>query len=189
MPTGPDPVGSSTTVLIVLRGNSAAGKSTVAAALRSRLGRGVALVEQDYLRRTVLREHDRPDLPNIGLIDMTIRYALNAGYHVIADGIFGSQHYGSMLRRLSGDHRGPTFHYYFDIPLVETQTRHLTKAHTVPAGKLAEWYHSNDLLELPEEQVILPSESAADIVDRIVRDVGLHNPPIRTELEPEAHLA
>jgi predicted kinase len=77
-------VGSAETRLVILRGNSASGKSTIAKLLRERLGRGVAWVEQDYLRRTVLREHDRPGLPNIGLIDMVARYALDAGYHVIA---------------------------------------------------------------------------------------------------------
>ncbi|MFF1875871.1 kinase, partial [Kitasatospora herbaricolor] len=35
--------------LIVLRGNSGSGKSTVARELRRMLGDGVALVEQDYL--------------------------------------------------------------------------------------------------------------------------------------------
>jgi len=65
-------VGSLGTRLLVLRGNSASGKSTIAESLRARLGRGVALIEQDYLRRTILREHDQPGLPNIGLIDTTI---------------------------------------------------------------------------------------------------------------------
>jgi predicted kinase len=77
----------------------AAGKSTIAQLLRARLGRGVAWVEQDYLRRTVLREHDRPGLPNLGLIDVTTRYALDAGYHVIAEGTFGAN--GTV--RCSGD--------------------------------------------------------------------------------------
>ena len=183
-----DPTGSPNTVLIVLRGNSASGKSTVAARLRSRLGRGVALVEQDYLRRSVLGEHDRADLPNIGLIDATIRYALNAGYHVIADGIFGSSHYGAMLRRLSDDHRGVTRHYYFDIPLAETQKRHLTRAFTVPAEQLAEWYHPRDLLAVPDGSLITEAESVADIVDRIVTDVGIRVAPICEALSPSMHL-
>ena len=52
--------GTRETRLIVLRGNSASGKSTVAASLRDRFGRGLALVAQDNLRRQVLRERDRP---------------------------------------------------------------------------------------------------------------------------------
>jgi chloramphenicol 3-O-phosphotransferase len=42
--------------LIVLRGNSGSGKSTLAVAVRARSAAAVALVEQDYLRRTVLDE-------------------------------------------------------------------------------------------------------------------------------------
>jgi uridine kinase len=52
--------GTESTTLIVLRGNSASGKGTVASALRDRYGRGIAIVAQDNLRRTVLRERDVP---------------------------------------------------------------------------------------------------------------------------------
>lgn len=62
-------VGTEETRLIVLRGNSASGKSSVAACIRDRFGRGLALVGQDNLRRVVLRERDRPGAANIGLID------------------------------------------------------------------------------------------------------------------------
>ncbi|WP_367049486.1 hypothetical protein [Streptomyces sp. Je 1-332] len=66
----PGVVGTEETRLIVLRGNSASGKSSVAAGLRERYGRNLALVGQDNLRRTVLREHDRPGAASIGLIGM-----------------------------------------------------------------------------------------------------------------------
>lgn len=58
-------VGTEETVLVVLRGNSASGKSSVAAGLRTRYGRGLAVVAQDNLRRIVLRERDRPGAANI----------------------------------------------------------------------------------------------------------------------------
>jgi hypothetical protein len=58
-------VGTEGTILVVLRGNSASGKSSVAAGLRARLGRGLVVVGQDKLRRTVLRERDRPGAANI----------------------------------------------------------------------------------------------------------------------------
>jgi hypothetical protein len=55
-------------VLVIIRGNSASGKSTVAAEIRRRRGRrDVAIVGQDYLRRNVLRERDVPGGANIGL--------------------------------------------------------------------------------------------------------------------------
>jgi chloramphenicol 3-O-phosphotransferase len=45
--------------LIVIRGNSASGKSAVAAAIRKRHARrNLSIVSQDTLRRVVLRERD-----------------------------------------------------------------------------------------------------------------------------------
>jgi len=98
--------GTAATRLVVLRGNSGSGKSTVATLLRDRIGRGVAWVEQDYIRRILLREHDRPDATNIGLLGHTVRYALDAGYHVILEGILNSGRYAAMLTELTADHRG-----------------------------------------------------------------------------------
>lgn len=55
-------VGTERTRLVVLRGNSASGESTVAAGIRDRFGRGLVLVlvGQDNLRRVVPRERDSP---------------------------------------------------------------------------------------------------------------------------------
>lgn len=94
---------------MVLRGNSASGKSSVAAGLRERYGRGIALVGQDNLRREVLREHDIPGGANIGLIDLTVRHALAHGFHVVLEGILSVAHDGDMLSALLADHpgRGP----------------------------------------------------------------------------------
>lgn len=78
---------SSPTRLIVLRGNSASGKSSVAAGLRERYDRGVALVSQDTLRRDVLRERDVPGGANIGLIELTVRHALDHGFHTASSSL------------------------------------------------------------------------------------------------------
>lgn len=84
-------VGSSDTRLIVVRGNSGSGKSTIARAVRDRysteIGYGCALVEQDYLRRVLLKERDVPGGVAPLLIEQTVRLALNHGYHVIIEGI------------------------------------------------------------------------------------------------------
>lgn len=168
-------VGSEETRLIVLRGNSASGKSTVAAGLRERFGRGLALVAQDNLRRVVLREHDLPGAANIGLIDTVARYALDAGFHVVVEGILYADRYGAMLRRLSADHRGPTHHYYLDVPFDETLARHATKpiADEVNETQLRDWYRPLDLLPGGVETVIGADSSLAATIDRIMHDTGL----------------
>lgn len=52
----PTPTGSPETILVYIRGNSGSGKSSIARALRHRHGCGCALVEQDHLRRILLRD-------------------------------------------------------------------------------------------------------------------------------------
>ncbi|KFG00786.1 AAA family ATPase [Streptomyces europaeiscabiei] len=172
-------VGTEKTRLVVLRGNSASGKSSVAAGLRERFGRGLALVGQDNLRREVLRERDRPGAANIGLIDLTARYALDAGFHVVVEGILYADRYGDMLARLRADHRGPTHAYYLDVPLAETLARHATKpiADEVDETRLREWFRPRDLLPVGIETVIGADSALEETVGRIMLDTGLADLP------------
>ncbi|MBB4717239.1 putative ABC-type ATPase [Streptomyces luteogriseus] len=168
-------VGTGQSRLVVVRGNSGSGKSSVAAGIRERFGRGLALVAQDNLRRIVLRERDRPGAANIGLIDLTARYALDAGYHVVVEGILYADHYGEMLTRLRSDHRGPTHAYYLHVPFEQTLLRHATKpiAHEVGEAQLREWYRELDLLPGGVETVIGADSTLSETVDRVMLDTGL----------------
>jgi predicted kinase len=172
-------VGTEETRLVVLRGNSASGKSSIAVGIREKFGRGLALVGQDNLRRVVLRERDRPGAANIGLIDLTARYALNAGFHVVVEGILYADRYGDMLAQLRADHRGPTHSYYLDVPFEETVARHATKpiADDVSEAQLRDWYRSRDLLPGGVETVIGADSTLAATVDRIMLDTGLAGLP------------
>jgi hypothetical protein len=161
--------------LIVIRGNSASGKSAAAAEIRRRYGRGLAVVGQDNLRRIVLREHDVPGGANIGLIDLTARYALRHGFHVVVEGILGTQHYGEMLTSLIGDHRAGTFAYFLDVPFAETLRRHATKPEADKYGEaeMRRWWGGLDLLPGGVEQVIAADSSLDCTVSRIMADAGL----------------
>ncbi|MFF0264852.1 AAA family ATPase [Kribbella sp. NPDC004536] len=172
--------GSPSTHLVVLRGNSGSGKSTTARTLRERLGRGTAWIEQDYVRRILLREHDLAGGANIGLIDLNVRYALDHGYDVILEGILDAQRYGDMLRRLTAEHRGTTLHYYFDIPFAETVVRHESRELRNSFGPEAmqEWYRAGDLLHGVEQTVIGLDSALGETVGRIMCDLGRDHVPL-----------
>ncbi|MGA5648267.1 AAA family ATPase [Streptomyces seoulensis] len=178
-------IGTEETRLIVVRGNSASGKSSVAAGLRARFGRNLAIVGQDNLRREVLREHDRPGAANIGLIGMTARYALDAGFHTVVEGILYADRYGAMLEELVREHRGVSrcyYCYYLDVPLTETFARHATKGDAVYLSQvtddhLRDWYRERDLLPGGLETVIDASSALDDTVARIMRESGLDGMP------------
>ncbi|MGW4231810.1 AAA family ATPase [Streptomyces sp. NPDC004980] len=172
-------VGTEETRLVLLRGNSASGKSSVAVGLREKFGRGIALVGQDNLRRTVMRERDRPGASNIGLIDLTARYALDTGYHVVVEGILYADHYGDMLARLRADHRGRTHAYYLQVPFEETLARHATKPQANEYGReeMSSWYRERDLLPGSFESVIGPDSTLGETIDHIMLDTGLAGLP------------
>lgn len=129
-------VGTSETRLVILRGNSASGKSSIARAVREQLsGHRVVVIHQDVIRREILGEHDVPGAANIGLIDLITRYALDQEFHVVLEGILYAPHYGAMLGQLVIDHRGLTRCYYLDVPLEETLLRHATKRPTSEYGE------------------------------------------------------
>ncbi|ANE43266.1 AAA family ATPase [Deinococcus puniceus] len=169
------PFGSPDTRLIVLRGNSGSGKSSVARTLRQAYGYGLAWVEQDYLRRILLREHDLPDAPNIGLIDQTVRYALDHGFHVVLEGILYADHYSEMLHGLQHDHAGQTNFYYFDLDFEETARRHATRpqATEFSIGDMRPWFRTGDTLNVSHERTFDASLSLNDVAQCILLEAGL----------------
>ncbi|RAG85720.1 kinase [Streptacidiphilus pinicola] len=168
-------VGEPTTRLVILRGNSASGKSSVAEGIRRRFGRGVALVQQDVLRRQVLREPDIPGCHAIGLIDTVARYSLDHGFHVVVEGILNSDRYGAMLEALRRDHCGLTRMYYLDVPFEETLVRHAGKPESAEFGasEMRAWYRELDLLPGAVETVVPSTSSLQATVDLVLRDSGL----------------
>jgi predicted ATPase len=168
-------VGTDRTRLIVLRGNSGSGKSTVAAALRAGHGRGVAWVSQDLIRRVILRERDVPGGANIGLIDQVTRYSLDQSYHVVLDGILYADRYEQMLAGLQQDHLGRSYFYYLDVALDETLRRHATRPQAAEFGaaEMRDWYRPRDLLASVRERIIPEASTRQETVDRILADTQL----------------
>jgi len=120
--------------LIVIRGTSGSGNTTLARELQFAMGRGTANVGQDHLRCMVLREHDLPDADNIGLIAQTARYCLAIGYHVIVEGILHSGHHRSMLRELVEGHSGPTGEVVLDAHQTAQETLAAVRTHIDPVA-------------------------------------------------------
>ncbi len=162
---------------MIVRGNSASGKSSAAREVRDRYGRGCALIEQDYLRRTLLREHDssRIDVAAPTVITATARAALDHDYHVIIEGIMAASRYATALGQLIEQHHGPVHVFYLDISLAETLRRHRHKPDLdhVTDEHLRSWYLERDLLGIPGERVIGEASTLEQTVDMIWHDSGL----------------
>ncbi|MEU4779212.1 kinase [Micromonospora sp. NPDC023633] len=169
------PTGSPGTILVCVRGNSGSGKSSIARQLRRRHGRGCALIEQDYLRRVVLRERDKPGGAAPALIEQTVRFALDHGYHVVLEGILHTSRYRAMLTALRDGHLGRSLFVYLDVSLPETLRRHLTRpqAGEFTAAQMSGWYAAHDVLGWPDELVLPETTTLEDAVGAIAVAAGL----------------
>lgn len=161
--------------LVIIRGNSGSGKTTVAKRLQHELGYGTMLVSQDVLRREILRVKDGPDNPSIQLIYDTVMYGNKIGYDVILEGIFANKHYGKMIQELFSDFKGTIFAYYFDVSLEETLRRHNTKpvANNYGEAELRQWWNDKDYLGIMQEKLFDHTKSEDQILQKILEDVPI----------------
>ncbi len=163
--------------LVVIRGNSGSGKTTTAREVRRRYGRGCALLEQDYLRRVVLREHDATAIDPVAphFIVATARTALDRGYHVVLEGILHGERYAGPLGQLIAEHPGPSHVYYFDVSFDETVRRNQERlaSEGFTTGDMRFWYARRDLLGVPGERVLSESMTLDDAVSTILHASGL----------------
>ncbi len=163
--------------LVVIRGNSGSGKTTTAREVRRRYGRGCALLEQDYLRRILLREHDTSRSSPVApaFITATARNALDLGYHVVLEGILHTDRYANALRQLIDQHPGPSYVYYLNVSFAETVRRHQTRAEQVnfTPERMADWYEHEDLLGTDRERIIGETSTFEQTVDTILHTSGL----------------
>jgi predicted kinase len=167
--------GTPDTTLIVLRGNSGSGKTTVARALQRQRGRDqLAVISQDVVRREVLWANDRAGNPAVGLIDLMARYALDQGFSVVVEGILHPDRYGDMLRRLALDHRGRSVAYFWDVPFEETLRRHATKAKALEFGEaeMRDWWYGTAYVDGLDETPIAAEETLHDAIGRVRNDCG-----------------
>ena len=163
--------------LLIIRGNSASGKTTTAREVRRRYGRGAGLIELDYVRRVLLREHGSDGIPTVapGYVTTMTRAALEAGYHVVLEGILHTGQYGEPLRRLIAEHPGPTAVFWMQVSFAETVRRHQQRAEPirVTAQQMAGWYRELDLLGVPDERIIPEDSGFEQTVTTILHDSGL----------------
>lgn len=160
--------------LIIIRGNSGSGKSTVAKKLQHEMGYETMLIPQDVVRREMLRVKDRADNPSIQLVYDLAMYGRKIGYDVIVEGIFVDERYGDTLRKLIKDFNGQTHVYYFDVTLETTLERHAFKpnAHEFGEKELRAWWVEKDYLNTPGEKLITADKSEDQIVQMFLTDIG-----------------
>ena len=149
----------------------------MASALRDRYGRGIAIVGQDNLRRTVLRERDVPGGAYIGLVD-TWPATPSTTATTRSSRASSTPCTARACSPPCGKITAAAHFYYLDVPFGETIRRHATKPQASEYGRaeMSAWYRGSDLLPGGIEDVIPATSTLDATVDRILRDTRLPAP-------------
>ncbi|MBQ0066027.1 MAG: kinase [Firmicutes bacterium] len=154
--------------LIILRGNSGSGKTTIANLLCDRIENSF-LISQDIVRRSMLKESDGPNCETKDLVTELVKFGLERSKTVIIEGIFRAEWYEEMFAQIV-----PLFDsvqaYYFDLSLEETTRRHQTRkeVHEFGEDKLRLWYKKENYLKCVSETKIDAQISKEELVIRII---------------------
>lgn len=169
--------------LIILRGNSGSGKTSVAKALQKRFGPNTMLISQDMIRMQILHVWGREGVDkSLPLLIELVKYGRRHSDVTILEGILDSTAYRLLFEAAIGEYGSDIFAYYYDLPFEETLIRHGTKPNHADFGEedMRRWWRERDTLNLISEIIFQKDLSLEGAIEKIYRDVTAnlkrHNP-------------
>ncbi|QUR94266.1 AAA family ATPase [Macrococcoides canis] len=162
--------GGLTLKIVILRGNSGSGKTTIAKKLQKILGEKAILISQDVLRRKMLLPDAVVGEMSVKLNQAIVDFSVQHFEYIIIEGIYSNKKHGKWLKEYT--QKFESYAYYFDISFEETLLRHQNKV-DVNFGKeeMEQWYIKNDVLGIKNEKIILEKYTIEDTVSLILDDI------------------
>ena len=155
--------------LIILRGNSGSGKTTIAKELQKKIGSNTLVISQDAIRREMLMVSDGPDTLALPLLKDLLRYGKEHCETVILEGIMVADWYHPLFELAKELYGNNIYAYYFDIPFEETLKRHKTRAKFEEFGEeeMREWWVEKDYVDILDEVTITEDKDKETIVQEV----------------------
>ena len=155
--------------LIILRGNSGSGKTTIAKELQKKIGSNTLVISQDAIRREMLMVSDGPDTLALPLLKDLLRYGKEHCETVILEGIMVADWYHLLFELAKELYGNNIYAYYFDIPFEETLKRHKTRAKSEEFGEkeMREWWVEKDYVDILDEVTITEDKDKETIIQEV----------------------
>lgn len=158
--------------LIIIRGNSGSGKTTIAKLLQQKFGHNTMLISQDVVRRDMLRVIDGMDTKALPLMKELLIYGNNNCEIVILEGILYADWYKPLFKVALEVFGNNIFAYYYDLDFEETLERHQTKPNKNEFGSEAmrNWWRDKDYISIIPEKTLTKGIDIKTTVELIFLD-------------------
>ena len=161
--------------LIILRGNSGSGKTSVAKALQQKFGSGTMLISHDVVRMEFLNVRGEEGIvKSEKLMINLLKYGKDNSKITIIEGILPSNDYEKLFDVARSEFGENIFAYYYDLPFEETLIRHYTKSNCNDFGEaeMKRWWKDKDYLATISEVTLDKNLSLEDAIELIYRQVS-----------------
>ena len=156
--------------LIIIRGNSGSGKTTVAKALQKKFGPNTMLISHDMVRMEILNVRSKEGvIRSLPLMIELIKYGRQNSEVTILEGILPAEDYNALFETALIEYGNDIHAFYYDIPFEETLVRHGTKPNRNDFGEadMRRWWKENDRLPMIAETTISKEKSIHETVEMI----------------------
>ena len=158
--------------LIILRGNSGSGKTTVAKELQKKFGYNTMPISQDEIRRNILWVKDGIDTKALPLMIELLKYGYEHSDIVILEGIMHEEWYNPLFKVANELYGSNVYAYYFDLSFEETVRRHNTRNREFGEKDMRRWWREKDFSSVLREQAITCEMDTDSIVEKIYSDLN-----------------
>ncbi len=161
-------------IIIILRGNSGSGKTTIGRILQQYYGYNTMLICQDIIRRQLLRVKDGKDCPAIDLLINLVEYGYKHNKVVILEGILRNEWYTPLFEKIVELYQNNIYAYYFELSFEETVRRHALRSQHNEFGRkeLQKWFKPHNYIYSIEEKLIYDDENIDQILHNIFFDIN-----------------
>ena len=161
--------------LIILRGNSGSGKTSVAKELQKQIGRNTLVLSQDTVRREMLWAKDGHNTSALPLLISLLQYGHQNNEVIILEGILYSKWYRPLFEEAVKLFGMDIYAYYYDLPFEETLKRHETREKRFEFGEkeMRRWWNEKDFIGFIQEKTISEEMSLEAVVKMILSDVQI----------------
>ena len=160
--------------LIILRGNSGSGKTSVAKALQKRLGFNTMLISHDMVRMQMLHIWGKDGIAaSLPLMMELVKYGKEHSHITILEGVLDSNEYRKLFEVCAVLFGKEIHAYYYDLPFEETLLRHQTKPNWMDFDEadMRRWWREKDYLTTIPETILTKEISLEEDVEQIYREV------------------